>query len=343
MKKYLSLAILCSSVSVNAFEINDHIRVLGLVGAYQTNGGPLAEGSKDGNPIEAKVRLNGLANYEITDGWYLFGRMEYDLNFLNLKEGTEIKNGKIRKRYEYIGIEHAELGNLWFGKDWGATYVHMPILKMKYLGFQDVLAGQAAWRNSDTLLYKNQFGKWGFVASTQLSDSTRDFDYKDDAFTTDGNAFTITYGTSPFFGEGFGIGYSYHDAGLYGPNGDLYKDKGDATHNIGANYRYGQWYIGATIAKSDLNDNGKNADLNKYTWDVAAEYTFNDSLKFVLHHAQIYGNWGNENERFVGYGVHYNVLTLSPDLTLFIEGRVSDGGDSNTIEDTHVFGMEYSF
>ncbi|PSW16373.1 hypothetical protein C9J01_05080 [Photobacterium rosenbergii] len=343
MKKYLALATLFCGFSSHAVELTDNINIVGLLGAYQTNGGPLAEGSQDGNPIEAKVRLNGLANFDINDDWAVFGRMEYDLNFLNLKEGTEVKNGKLRKRYEYIGVSHTDLGSLWFGKDWGATYAHMPILKMRYLGFQDVAAGQATWRNSDTLLYKNSIGDWGFVASTQLSDSTRNFDYKDDAFTTDGNAFTITYGASPFYGDGFGIGYSYHDAGLYGPNGGLYKDKGDATHNIGANYRQGPWYIGATIAKSELNDNAKSADLNKYTWDIAAEYAVNDKLSIVLHHAQIYGRWGAENERFVGYGVHYNAFDILPSLFLFAEGRISDGGDSGTIEDTHVAGIEYIF
>lgn len=266
--------------------------------------------------------------------------MEYDLNFLNLKEGTDIKNGKLRKRYEYVGVEHDVLGKMWYGKDWGATYAHMPILKQAYLGFQDVAAGQATWRNSDTLLYKNQIQDWTFVVSTQLSDSERSFDYGDDAFTTDGSAFTISYGASPFYGDGFGIGYSYHDAGLYGAMGELYKDKGDATHNIGMNYRYGAWYIGGTVAKSDLNNHGKATGLNDYTYDVVGEYTYSSDLKFILHYAQVYGNWGAENERFVGYGVQY---FLTSSLLVLSEGRFSNGGDSNTIEDTHVLGLEYFF
>ncbi|WP_087024805.1 porin [Thaumasiovibrio subtropicus] len=340
MKKCVVLTALCVASGVNAAQINDYIELKGLAGAYQTNGGPLAEGAQKGNPIEAKVRINGLAHYPINDELKIFGRTEYDLNFLNLKEGTEIKNGELRKRYQYIGVEHDTYGRLWFGKDWGASYAHMPILKMKYLGFQDVLAGQATWRNRDTLIYKNQFGKWGIVASTELSEKRRKFDYKDDAFTTNGNAFTVTYGASPFFGEGFGVGYAYHDAGLFGPNGALYKDKGDATHNLGANYRKGAWYVGGTIAKSDLNDNGKSANLKSTTWDVVVEYTYSQDLKFVAHHAQIYGGWGTQNERFTGYGVHYSI---SKTLGMFVEGRLSNGGDSNTLEDTHVFGLEWTF
>lgn len=340
MKKLAVLAAITAPFSISAFELNEHIEIKGLTGLYQTNGGPLTEGSKDGNPIEGKVRLNGLANYNISTDWSLFGRMEYDLNFLDFKEGTDIKNGQLRKRYEYIGVSHIDYGSLWFGKDWGANYAHLPILKMRYLGFQDVAAAQATWRNSDTLLYKNEIGDFAFVASTQLSESKRSFEYKDDAFTTDGNAFTITYGSSPFFGDGFGIGYSYHDAGLYGPNGGLYKDKGDATHNIGSHYRNGPWYIGATIAKSDLNTNGKSANLNDYTWDIAGEYRFSNELSLVVHHAQVYGRWGTENERFVGYGLHYK---FTPQIFLMAEGRFSDGGDSGTIEDTHIAGIELTF
>ncbi|GAL31565.1 hypothetical protein JCM19240_4996 [Vibrio maritimus] len=154
MKKTLAVALLLPASQLCALEIQDYVSLNGLVGAYQTNGGPLVEGSKEGNPIEAKVRANLTANVPITEDWSVFGRMEYDLNFLNLKEGTEIKNGKLRKRYEYVGVEHSYLGALWFGKDWGANYSHLPILKMAYLGFQDVAAAQATWRNSDTLLYK---------------------------------------------------------------------------------------------------------------------------------------------------------------------------------------------
>lgn len=340
MKKTLAVALLLPASQLCALEIQDYVSLNGLVGAYQTNGGPLVEGSKEGNPIEAKVRANLTANVPITEDWSVFGRMEYDLNFLNLKEGTEIKNGKLRKRYEYVGVEHSYLGALWFGKDWGANYSHLPILKMAYLGFQDVAAAQATWRNSDTLLYKNTYEKWTFVASTQLSKSEQSFDYSDDSFTTDGSAFTITYGASPFFGDGFGIGYSFHNAGLYGSGGQLYKDKGDATHNVGMSYRHGQWYIGATLTRSDLNEHGKASNLNDYTYDVVGEYSFNSDLKFILHHAQVYGNWGAENERFVGYGVHYYV---TPKLLALSEGRFSNGGDSGTIGDTHVIGLEYFY
>lgn len=73
---------------------------------------------------------------------------------------------------------------------------------------------------------------------------------------------------------------------------------------------------------------------------MVGEYTYSSDLKFILHYAQVYGNWGAENERFVGYGVQY---FLTSSLLVLSEGRFSNGGDSNTIEDTHVLGLEYFF
>ncbi len=220
--------------------------------------------------------ING--HTQLNDDIKVFGYAEFDINTENSAAND------IAMRYAKVGVEHEDLGKIWYGKDWGAVYAGNTIDQFFMWGRE---SENGIWRINDNLNYEKKFGDFRINLSTTLEDKKID---SVDTFSGGGEALSLSYGADPynFFQQGFGTVFSAHNAKLGNSEANLFKDDGDMTYAVGANYRTGGLYFGALVSTSDLNDTYKD-ELNDVTWEVMSKYAFKNGVYVGAGVGQVYG------------------------------------------------------
>ncbi len=280
----------------------------------------------DGVEYDLLFRLIISGNTQLNEKVKVFGYTEFDINAENQADRD------ITVRYAKVGFEHEDLGKIWYGKDWGAMSAGNTIDQFFYWGRE---SENGIWRINDNLNYEKTFGDFRLNLSTTLDDVEID---AVDNFSGGGEAISLSYGADPynFFQEGFGASISANNVKQGNSEGNLFKDDGDMTYAIGANYRTGGLYVGALVSMSELNDTYKD-ELSDYNWELMSRYAFSNGVYVGAGIGQVYGM--NENFGFQDADKFHGIVGY---YSRYVHAYV----EALAIEDTDTqmaFAVEYMF
>ncbi len=334
--KLIALAVATAAFGTQAATVfkdeQSQLNIGGKIGMRGQDAYTYAPGSAnktDGFEYTLLFRTILQADTKLNDDLKVFGYTEFDLN----TENSATRD--ITFRYAKVGFEHAELGKIWYGKDWGAVYAGNTVDQFFMWGRE---SENGIDRINDNLNYEKKFGDFRINLSTTLEDV--EIDPASLVFSGGGEAISLSYGADPynFFQQGFGASFSAHNAKL--GRSDAYgvdlKEDGDMTFAVGANYRTGGLYVGALVSTSDLVEEYKD-ELSDITWEVMSKYAFSNGVYVGAGIGQVYGT-----DVYSGYTdankAHAILGYYSRNLHMYAEAMAIEDTDTQ-----FAFGIEYMY